>query len=481
MAASTGSSFKFKILSLLALVRLNVVLSHEFSQTVALSAISESLSLAQPELISHFHRPSIDSAIAPHVFSTVSEEPGESPFSTRSNDTTIEEEEEEYLSSVIGVADESIDRPVITEQSSSRRRHNSSGSDARECRDGLAFQSSSETEIPSDGILFSNPNTKLYRATYCIRKPSLFDLTGCLRWFNFHFSIPEFQIFHEAGVPMRSLRKLHMAFFPNRRPSVTEHIAFAFAGQQISRGWESGVTGQRLNYKLGWSLTDWIAKDTVDIHRGLLYKIRLQGHMPASRLFGALVFDAKYRYYDSDWKRESQFDGFYHLIQSRMGPNMKTVYLFGHSRGGCLAARLGARLSKEYPNLRIILHLFDPVCRPREIGGSDTIHHRNPHPDAGRFWKTNTVDIEKMFPNKKCLSIRSFLCGDPVILARAFSHVGFTGSTALSNELADERGREFYTQSWHSENHRYINSHHHEIATQHFHDSVNNFPPECSH
>lgn len=141
--------------------------------------------------------------------------------------------------------------------------------------------------------------------------------------------------------------------------------------------------------------------------------------------------------------------------------------------------RLAARLAREFPGTRAIMHNFDGVCFPKiwlsdgEFGVMDVLV-TNP---LQKDWGVHATDMSLQFTQRSCVSVRSFLAGEPVaILARSFGHTGF--SKAM-NSLKSSDGFKWYTQSFHREAHTAIEDAHHKEAIKHLQTAFAGLPSKC--
>ncbi len=259
----------------------------------------------------------------------------------------------------------------------------------------------------------------------------------------------------------------------------TEHIVLAFAGQQTIGGRKSGITGQRDGYRIGWKNRQRTKMRTL-MSTNLADRILGSGVFPKRNSFVGLVFDTQFNYEYLYSTKSRVLKAYLNYVKSKMGPKTKTVYLAGHSRGGCLAYRMAAELTKEFPKLRVIVNAFDPVCVvPRllyipEFGlTSKTVV--NP---TNRRYKVFTTDMVAQFQSTKCLSVRAFLSGDPILFLpiRTFGHSGFTRP---QQSLRTASGRPWYTQSFHKEDHS-IHLYYHRAALAHVRNSLADIPCGCS-
>lgn len=285
---------------------------------------------------------------------------------------------------------------------------------------------------------------------------------------------PDYNYF--SGMRKEPQKKLYLSQVNTPSKAKTVNLVMGFAGQQHARkGHSSGITGQQSGYKpfSRKSATGWSTLRASSLIQDSLSTNLLSRH----NTFVGLVFDARFNYNFAQGKKTDIVRYYHNYIVSKLATprsRVETIYLAGHSRGGCLAVRLAEKLSQTYPTARIIVHTYDPVCATPNAGGA--LHREfgvftpqitNP---LNNNWKVFTTDFTSRLPNNKCMSIRSFLSGENVVgRVRAFGHRGFT-NTMDSLSLAN--GRNWYTQSFHPQGHNSIDSWHHGPAMNHFRQAM---------
>lgn len=260
----------------------------------------------------------------------------------------------------------------------------------------------------------------------------------------------------------------------------TENVVIGFAGQQLHNdfisigGQISGITGQTNNY--GNLFKNDAASVPYNVHAGsLVNKVVQTGLFPKNNTFVALVFDAQFGYAYRNFRKNKIETGYFDYIVSKLGENVGSIYLAGHSRGGCLAMRLSARLAKRFPKARIVMHNFDAVCAPKEFGRTADTFIKNP---LRRGYGVYTTDMNIQYPSRGCVAVRSFLSGKLIYVEpiRSFGHVGFK---SVRNSLRTPSGFEWYMQSFHPEAHTEITLRHHTAAVSHAHKAFKELPCRC--
>lgn len=231
----------------------------------------------------------------------------------------------------------------------------------------------------------------------------------------------------------------------------TENVVLFFAGQQSLKGRRSGITGQREWYKANWNARTPSHPATLN-PRSLAAEVAQMGVFPLPKSFLALVFDTQFDYQHFSWTKTRTARAYFDYIVSKFGPRTRTVYLAGHSRGGCLAMRVAAKLTSKFRNLRVVVSVFDPVCAvPQlfnvpEFGLSEALI---PNPVNPKY-HVQSSNMTRQFPSNACVSIRSFLSGEPLLFVHSFGHAAFRSRTGT---LQTKSGRPWYTQSFHNETH----------------------------
>lgn len=293
----------------------------------------------------------------------------------------------------------------------------------------------------------------------------------------------------------RQQKKLYLSMVNHPKRSVTKNIVIAIAGQQRQDGKKSGTTGQYDDYKSGFDVKRGHREKNVDSNSMVNSALRT-GYFAKEDTFVGLVYDARYNYEYRRKVKNRIVDAYYNFIRDRLTSNsyeIQTIYLIGHSRGGCLSMRLAARLTAALPKARVIIHSFDAVCTSAkaifpwtesEFGVSKDFTIRNIFKLG---WFTLTTDIERELPNHECLSVRSFLSGSDGLdefagfrvnpkAVRGFGHYAHKDT---QNELTTAEGFDWYTQSFHTEDHNAIESVHFGDAVNHIRTAFTELPCEC--
>lgn len=281
-------------------------------------------------------------------------------------------------------------------------------------------------------------------------------------------------------------KKLFLSQVNVPKKADTKNVVLGFAGQQMhsrllsERGQVSGITGQKDGYSELFKRHDASVPYTV-ASGSLINEIIRTGLFSKEDTFVGLVFDAQFDFEFHKLRKASVETGYFNYIVSKLSPNVETIYLAAHSRGGCLCMRLSARLAQKFPKARIIVHNFDGVCAPEgtilqnsEFGvGMEMIE--NP---VRKGYRVLTTNIAEQFSTVDCVAVRSFLSGEQVIAepVHAFGHSEFADA---QDSLATSKGFSWYTQSFHTEGHIAIAGRHHATAVDHLRKAFNELPCTC--
>lgn len=310
----------------------------------------------------------------------------------------------------------------------------------------------------------------------------------------------EYKVF-DSSHSKRQQKKIYLSMVNQPSRAATKNVVISIAGQQrdvFHDGGSSRTTGQLKSFKKNFKKTTGDRQVSVSSF-SLINSVLRTGFFQKHDTFVGLVFDARYNYEYSRHRKNRVRTAYYKFIRERLTPyanQIKTIYIAGHSRGGCLAMRLAAKLTAELPKTRIIIHNYDGVCTARnaifswtksEFGVTESPTTRNPvQPD----YYTLPTDIEEELPKHNCLSVRSFLSGSHVFdekvlgikinpkVIRAFGHYAHKDA---QNSLTTSRGYNWYTQSYHTQDHNSIDQFHFTEATRHLRRAFTDLPCECGY
>lgn len=342
---------------------------------------------------------------------------------------------------------------------------------------------------PSPGGGWSISSIRLDRVRRC-RNKFLF----C----NSVVTFGEYKVFDRSH-NKRQQKKLFLSQVNVPTRSSTKNVVLAIAGQQTQKlvlpnGQSSGLTGQYNTYAASFGRKTGSVSTSV-ASSSLVNTILKSGYFPKENTFVGLVFDARFNFEFRGKRKDGIVDAYYQYILNRLTSDVssiETIYIAGHSRGGCLAMRLAARLTKSFPTKRIIIHNYDGVCTARKAIAPWTKSEFGVQKDfisnplKKKYFVAKT-DIERQLPIKGCLAVRSFLSGSDVLAKiigikinpkaiRGFGHHRFSES---SNSLLTEAKFEWYSQSFHTQSHNSIDNFYHSTAEEHLVKAFSDLPCNC--
>ena len=298
----------------------------------------------------------------------------------------------------------------------------------------------------------------LKRVRYCTR----YRFGICTR------SSVNYSEWENNGVSNAHQKSTYIGIVRQPAKSDIENINIYFAGQQPSgNGVINVVTGQAAGYKSGCDGTTSGCYRSID-SRGLAAKIYNAGIFDWQKTFISVVYDTKFNHLLSSGEKSDMEDAYYDWIVNKFYSNkIKTIYLAGSSRGGCLAMRLAKRFRADFPeSVRVIVSSFDGVCKrsQSELGVTD-YYQSNPYntwPHSRKGWYTN---LNAQFPDKTELSIYHISGGGEVVPAsgvRGFSYLSHDGDLGWYRQnwvnLAHTDIGRVYTSKMHNSNTTLIDS-----------------------
>lgn len=270
----------------------------------------------------------------------------------------------------------------------------------------------------------------------------------------------------------------------------TRNIVFIVAGQQTQKGpfvpkdgQDSGLTGQNSDFGKRFNRKTGSVGYTVRSN-SLVNEILRTGMFSKADTFVGMVFDARFNYEFRRNRKDRIVGAYLNYLVAKLGAAPpRTIYLAGHSRGGCLVMRLAQALTARYPQTRIIVHNYDGVCSiPGSVSpttksefGVGRSKIRNP---LNSNYEVATTNIASQLPRQNCLAVRSFLSGEKVILkaVRSFGHFSFRET---SNSLFTPNNFPWYTQTFYNDKHHAISYRHHALARNHLLGAFQSLPCSC--
>lgn len=299
----------------------------------------------------------------------------------------------------------------------------------------------------------------------------------CRSWpfCNSAHSLPEYSHWETVGVKRRHQKKTYIAKLSEPPRAQTRKLIFIAAGQQNSLDDDeaSRLTGQAHDYKAGFVHKTKSA--VVPLAEGLAHAISERAGWTSPETFVALALDSRFNFEFTTGQKNDIEEAFYRWLKTKFyASTIDVIYLAGHSRGGCLAARLGARFVAEFPGVPVIVHSFDGVCSQAgspfansEFGVTSTRMY-NPVNGSYRAFATN---LTARFANRTNLAFYNLISGAPVVFgARAFSH-------SLANETIYDSGgaRPWLEQKWFDGGHAAMDDHSLQI------DAIGHLIEHCAH
>lgn len=287
----------------------------------------------------------------------------------------------------------------------------------------------------------SSPIVNLDRVHYCR------NTIPC----NSSLSYPEYAAWDAAGVANDDKRKTTIGRVSEPAVADTKNLVFITAGQQFEfglfgeKGTSSSLTGQPTDWMKDWS-NKTKSKAFALNSNSLVARMLDEGYVDPADTYIGIAFDARFNHLFSSAKKQEIEDAYYNWLKSRFTRgNIETIYLAGHSRGGCLVMRLGKRFNAEFPEVPVIVHSMDGVCKKTQgelgIAGEDVDNPMSTDSDVWG-WATN---LENQFAREDGqLSVQAYVGGrefliGPDVNVRAFSH------EAATSQYTD---RCWYRQEW---------------------------------
>lgn len=270
----------------------------------------------------------------------------------------------------------------------------------------------------------------------------------------------EFHWWEDFGVSNDKQKRTYIARAWDPGYANVRHLVFLAAGQQndvFDDDSPSLITGQLNGYKNGFGRTT--GTKEVALHQSsLARRLAEELHVELDETYIGLAFDARFNYDFTSANKAEIENAYYSWLSDRFqAAQLESVYLAGHSRGGCLVMRLAQRFNYEYPDVPLIVHVFDGVCKYSngELGlGSATISN----PIATGDFYARAVDMRHLFYDTSKLRVLNFVSGASVIAdlplgvgdgIRAFAHIqqGSGGTVTIGD---------WYEQRWNKMGHNAI-------------------------
>lgn len=265
----------------------------------------------------------------------------------------------------------------------------------------------------------------------------------------------DFQPWATHGVPhdiqLRTMLAVHSEPAKNR----TKNLVFFAAGQQglsiFVDQRPCTLSGQSGDYRVWPDGTMRFHATQASIpysisNGSLMGRVVRDDTLEEADSFMAVAFDAQFEFSYLLGDKQNIVNAYYDWLKSKvLSSNLETVFLAGHSRGGCLVAQLAKKFQAEFPNVRLIVQLYDPVCADGEMGINVHDWKHNPLV-SNNAWHAFTTDITAQFAppanaDRSRLRVLNILSGDPVVLSHSFTDVNDVDTLA-------ENGTVWYERYW---------------------------------
>lgn len=209
-----------------------------------------------------------------------------------------------------------------------------------------------------------------------------------------------------AGVNHDIQQNIYLTRVSDPPRDKVEHLVFITAGQQgfplfSNQATDSGLTGQLATYKNNFPITQGSRNTPLSTNRSLL-KALMDNIVPGAprrittgNTFVGAAFDAWFNYEHTGIAKVNLEEAYYRWLESQfLRQNLRSIFLAGHSRGGCLVSRLAQRFQQDYPEIPLIVQVYDGVCThtANEFGVQDTFLFLNPQ-GQGPQWFAYSSDI----------------------------------------------------------------------------------------
>ncbi|WP_308367727.1 MULTISPECIES: PKD domain-containing protein [unclassified Microbulbifer] len=262
----------------------------------------------------------------------------------------------------------------------------------------------------------------------------------------------DYQPWEDHGVPDQIQKNTYIGKYNEPSRSEVEHIVFLASGQRFDGIDDNLLTGQPDTRKFEKQESGRTLSVSTE---SLAYKLFSQNIYPENNTFSALAVDARFNWgFSKDNKRDIVNAYFTWLKGKFYNSNLKSVYLAGHSRGGALVMRLAKKFQREFPDVAVIVHTFDPVTNKKEGELGATSGYID-NPEAGYPRDTIltqnkgnwgwTSDFRTFYDNKQHFSVSNYLVGGKIFgLAQEVRAVTHKSGTGTETDLG------WYSQRWYS-------------------------------
>jgi hypothetical protein len=276
---------------------------------------------------------------------------------------------------------------------------------------------------------------------------------------NSRVSHPEYGWWDHFNVDLEKQKRTYLSRALNPPRAVVQHLVFIATGQQgggDDDAQPSMMTGQNDSWKAPFSRSE--MDEVISLRDGSLARALVEQQVrSSSNTFMGLAFDARFNNGFSPSNKQEIENAYYEWLKEKFDAgNLRSIYLAGHSRGGCLVFRLARRFKQDFPDVPLIVHGFDPVCNHGD-GELGTWDGRVDNPLVADWeYFTRPTDIPGQFPVRNKLAVLNMVSGEQVLVelidwtirVRAF---GF--DRAFSPAEQTFNFEDWYEQAWFTTTH----------------------------
>lgn len=304
---------------------------------------------------------------------------------------------------------------------------------------------------------------------------------------NSHLVRQEYQPWETEHVSNDKQRRTFISRVNVPPKNQVKHLIVLFAGQQDQFTDDedaSGVTGQHYAFKTPFEATQsTLGEANVSISPdSLTDRLVLSNPRMVDKrgVFLSLAFDHRHNNEFTISNKNEIERAFFSWLENRFeASNLESVFLAGHSRGGCLALQLSKMFKQNYPEVPLVLVLFDPVCN-QEQDEANIVRISNNTYDfpiapyslwANRPMVLNpinndrrayVINLNQYFPNKQNLRVLNLVSGAQVVTnlvellgydVYAFVDSAPGSEVELHTLQLPGFGPTWYTQEWFDRSH----------------------------
>lgn len=296
---------------------------------------------------------------------------------------------------------------------------------------------------------------------------------------NSRQSRDDFHWWDDFGVATDKQKRTYIATPLNPPRQDVRHLVFIAAGQQFD-AYASGLTGQYEGYKSDFEYDEPRSSKWVNLApNSLASQLVERQYRSSSDTFMGLAFDARFNYGFSNSNKQDIENAYYEWLKEKaFAWNLQSIYLAGHSRGGCLVSRLARRFKLDFPSIPLIVHVFDGVCH-KDDGEFGVTPLFFPNPVTNQSgWFAYSSDIGGQFSTTQNLAFYNMVSGDQVMPdfvdlfsgVHAFGYWHPSASSSPSFTVGD-----WYRQQWYDAPHMTMSRWSVGDALSHYRTSCNRF------